>query len=158
MACEVTVMSEHRLGLLSLFGTVTGDTIVEASMKLCMSDEWKPGYDTLWDGRMIRSVSVSPIEAADILDQARHLEDRVESGRTAAVVRDVTDYALAHMLFLKADNDTRERKAFLALGAAIRWLGLQDKRFDNTLCERVKVASPGSSGSETGSAWQADWN
>lgn len=128
MPYEVFILPERRLGVVRLFGAVTGDTIVQAIRELCASEEWTPGYNTLWDWRAMRELMVSPAEATDILEQVRRVERRIGSGRTAIVVRDETDYALAQMLILKADTERRERKVFYSIDEVRGWIETQNER------------------------------
>lgn len=126
MPYTVDVLPERQLGVVRFSGTVTGETILQAVRELCTSEEWKPTYHSLWDARQIGALAVSPLEVAGVLDQVRHFEDHLAPGRTAAVVGDRIEYALAQMFFLKGDTGLRERKVFYSLDEALGWIGAKD--------------------------------
>lgn len=126
MPYEVATFPAHRLGVVRLFDTVTGDTLLQALEALYGSETWTPGYNTIWDGREITELMISPAEADIIVDQIRHLESRMGRGCTAIVVRNEMDFSLAHMLHLKADTERRQRSVFYSLEEALDWVGALD--------------------------------
>lgn len=134
MPYETVVLPERQLGVACLCDEVTGDAIVEALHALYADEDWKPGYNAIWDYRRVTSLAVSPIETADILDLLRHLEPRIGEGRTAAVVRDETDYAIARLIILRSDTERREREVFYSFDKAIGWV-------EGGAGERIREAS-----------------
>ena len=124
MPFRAEVLTEHRVGLLTGFGDVTGAEIADACRALVEGDGWAPGFDQVWTLGGARSVGVAPDELTALVASTRRLADRVGDGRCVVVdTRDGVAAVLRLFQRLTADLD-RTYHRVRTLDEAAAWLGL----------------------------------
>lgn len=128
MPYDVTIDTEHEIGIARLTGRVTGETIIDVINALYTADAWQPGYNAIWDGRDIDGLIVTMKEALDIVRQSRHLDAQAGEGCTAVVISRGMYFNFVRMIFVRVGNGVRKRRAFHSLDAAIAWILARDTR------------------------------
>lgn len=98
MSREVFYLDDHSVFVVSLRGRIDGVHLRGLIGTVLTSDQWEPGHSTLWDGRGIAELVISPEDLSEIGQLATKLSDRRGTGKTAVVtIRDI-DLMIAELL------------------------------------------------------------
>lgn len=127
MGYAVAILPRQKLGVVRLTGSVAGPIILQALDALYTSEEWVPGFNTLWDGRQIMELGMSPADVEQILEWTAKLRSRMGNSRAAVVVERGIDTAFARMIVFRDTVSGRERSVFNSLREALQWLQVEAK-------------------------------
>ena len=124
MAYHVSVLAEHRLGILRLIGDAGAGDIIAALARLVGDPRWEPSFDAVWDCRSVEVLGLEPDDLQDIAGLARTVNARRGSGRRAIIVRNDLESDLAHLVNRMAKGPEREVRSFRLAPEAAAWLGV----------------------------------
>lgn len=123
MAYAYYLNTQHRLVIIRPYGEFTDEQLIEVSHAFYSDPDREPGFDHLWDTRMIETL-VMGVEVIDKYTtfQEEH-EQQAGDGRVAVVATRETTETLATMLFTFGDEKTEQSQCiFNDMGAAAEWL------------------------------------
>ncbi len=125
MAYRVSVLPEHRLGILRLVGNAGAGDILAALARLVGDPKWEPAFDAVWDCRSVDMLGLEPEDLQDIAGLVRTISERRGTGRRAIIVRNELEADLAHLVNRMAKGSVdREVRSFRLAPAAAAWLGV----------------------------------
>lgn len=149
MPFTVCLRPALRLGLVAFSGAIDADAIVRALRALVLDPRWTRGCVTLWDGRSIRSLDLTPEDVARIAAAVRALEEPRGEGSAAVVVLREVDLLAARLLVERTRGRApREVRIFDAFGPAAAWLGLSPADTARLVAECDALAASGTEPSE----------
>lgn len=121
MACHYEIFPERELAVLTLSGTVTGETFIDGLRAVLADPAWRAGYARLWDGRRITMCVVSPDDAAAILRFLDEQQACTRSCRTAFVAARELDRELFEF-FKVMTRELWPIRVFGSMNDAYGWL------------------------------------
>lgn len=95
---QVHFLTGKGVAFIRLYGRVDGSDLIASIRSVLTSDDWSRGNSTLWDGRAITELVVSPEDVADIALLAEELSHRRGTGKTAVVTYRDIDLMMAELL------------------------------------------------------------
>lgn len=107
------------------FGEVaSGTDLIDAPTAMVHDPRWQPGFDSLWDFRLVRSLVVTEQEAHAVAGLSARLADRFGEGRGALAVSREVDYAIGRLIEHRNVNERRTLRVFWSMAEALGWLGI----------------------------------
>lgn len=131
------IASEQRIGVIRLYGGVSGDELIEAVKTLYSGDDWQPGFNILWDARAIAQLVLAPEDADAFTRAVGERIERIGRGRTAVVTTGFETYMSGLLLAIRSRKlSPREIEMFSDLAPALAWLGIDElpPALETTLC------------------------
>lgn len=106
----------------ALEGTIGGTDLADVLQAACASRDWLPRTPMLWDGHMIRELSVEVSALRRLQQVVTQRAEQLRIGRVALVVREA-DHRAAQYLRLALSGEGREIGVFDSLQDTLGWLG-----------------------------------
>lgn len=73
------------MGVIFFEDVVTGSLIVEAGLDLLAHADWQPGFDEVWDLRLITEFAISPEDMKAIVTFEETYAERIGHGRACVI-------------------------------------------------------------------------
>lgn len=120
MPYRYRVIPSQRLGIITLHGSVSGETLLAAASAMSNDEAWSPDFDRLTDARGITDLDMG----LDDLHALLHLvmEGRSRAARGAIVTSREIDATIADLLRM-ALRKNRPVALFATMDEALAWLG-----------------------------------
>lgn len=122
MAYRCHIDPAKARGTITLTGAVTAADIDAALCALTADAAWQPGFDTLWDGRHIRTLVVEWEGAQHVMQRLSQLQERRGPGRAAVVAHRPVDTSVAQLFRATSSTPQREIRLFRSMKQAVAWL------------------------------------
>lgn len=122
MAHTHRIDTSRRVATLTFTGTVTGHDLVSALFALYEDPAWAPGYDAIWDFRVITELLLEEGDLKNLVALDHELDDVAGHGRDVVVVSRELDLFVGK-LFLRLSKDTpRPNHLVTTMDEALVWL------------------------------------
>lgn len=125
MPLDCRILPANRLALAVARDTVSGPDILEAMHSIFEHQDWRPGFDVLWDGRMIDALVLLPEDIESIITMTATLRNQMGKGKSAVVTSRLPDYGPARLLQVRNETTAvRDIRLFTTMAEAVAWLGI----------------------------------
>jgi hypothetical protein len=124
MPYQLHINKQHRLCYMVLYGVMDGDQLIKALTEVMNHQDWRSGFDTLWDGTAVEEVKFDFHKAWRVRNIAQAYAKQLGPGKSAYVATRPLAYATARMMKVGLHIKGREIRVFRSLEDARNWLGL----------------------------------
>lgn len=125
MPVRYCIAQQYGLGVLVLSSSVTGHELIQAGSTMLNDSGWQPGYNDLWDGRLVKELSLDPDHVQEMMKLAQDFQKRLGVGKSVMVVSRDLDYAIASYLSRAIRLPTRQLRVFRSMTEAREWLDIR---------------------------------
>lgn len=128
LAHAVLIDPDAGLGVVRFSGSLSAREIREAMRDVFEDERWRPGFDTLWDGRSVLSYEIDPDDPAQTAPLVEYFRERGGGGRAAVLAEGHMAYTSVFMGRLYTVTDqARMVGVFWSVEEALAWLGIRER-------------------------------
>jgi len=124
MPYTLTVIPEHRAGIVHLTGRVTGAELISAAAELAAHPLWQSHFRAIGDVSEQASLAVVPAEFEQLLVDVRALRMAGEQGERVVVVRDEMWTSLVSLFNHRLADSSRPIRVVSTLDEAFDYLDI----------------------------------